>query len=170
MKLKDLTNEEILSHILNSDELRTRFDDAVQESEMNYVNDIIGCFNRRCARWSIGPYNHNYFECTDASEFVYCAREMVDMYGASRKTLKVIAHAEKLRGTNLFEYYADKLADCIEADLCEICRGIEDISYDIYCRKETDVLLDYIDCFAEWLFDDVIVDEDDDTMYKIVYL
>lgn len=170
MRLKDLSNEEILKRILDSDKLRERFDLAVQESEMDYINEILRCFNARCAEWSIGPYNRNYFRCKDASEFVYQAREMADMYIASDKTLKVLDHAEKLRGTNLFEHYADKLADCIESDLCEYAKGIEDLSYDIYCRKSTPVLLDFCEMFAEWGIDDVMIDEEDEKLYQVAYL
>lgn len=170
MKLKDLPTEEILKRIYESDTLREKFDSAVQDSDMNYINDILSHFNARSANWSIGPYNRNYFCCKDASEFVYCAREMTDMYSASEKTLKVLDHVEKLRGTNLFEHYADKLAGCIESDLCEIVKGIEDMSYDIYCRKVTPVLLDFCEWFAEWAIDDVLIDEDDERMYQVTYL
>lgn len=169
MRLKDLSNEEILKRILDSDKLRERFDMAVQDSEMDYINDILHCFNARCAEWSIGPYNRNYFQCKDASEFVYCAREMADAYSASEKTLKVLEHTEKLRETNLFEHYADKLAECIEADLCEMCRGIEDVCYEIYCREVTPTLLDFCEMFAEWSLDNVMIDEDD-RIYENVYL
>lgn len=169
MKLKDLSNEKILKRVFESDRLRQRFNEAVQESEMDYINEILRCFNNRCADWSIGPYNRNYFECKKSSEFVYCAREMADMYSASDKTLKALSHCEKLRGTNLFEHYADKLADCIESDLCEMCDGIEDMCYDIYCEKETPVLLDMCEWFADRL-DDVLIDEDTDEIYRLEYL
>lgn len=167
MRLKDLSNEEILKRILASDKLRERFDAAVQESEMNYIDEILHSFNNRCADWSIGPYNRNYFKCTEPSEFVYCARQMVDSYGASDKTMKVLSHCEKLRGSNLFEHYANKLADCIEADLCEMCDGIEDICYDIYCQNVTPILLDMCEWFADSRLDDVMLDEDTEEVYRI---
>lgn len=169
MRLKDLTTEEILKRVLNSEKLRDEFDEAIQEREMDYINDMLSHFNTRCADWSVGPWNPSYLKCNEASEYVYCAREMVDVYGGSVKTLKALSHAEKLRGTNLFEHYADKLARCIESDLKEICRGIEQTSYDIYCRKETDVLLDYCEMFAEWAIDDVMIDEEGE-LYKTVKL
>lgn len=169
MRLKELSNEDILKRILDSDTLREKFDNYIQESEMNYINDILKHFNAKCAEWSIGPYNQNYFKCWDAYEFVFQAREMVDMYGASDKTLRILFQVEKLRDTNLFEHYANKLASCIEADLCEYCKGIEDMSYDIYCRKMTPGLLDFCEGFAEYVLDDVMIDEDD-RLYHVVYL
>lgn len=166
MRLKDLPADEILERVLESDKLREKFEAAVQEYEMGYISDILDCFGTRCADYSIGIYNRNYFYCTDASEFVCRAREMADMYGASEKTLKVLARAEKLRGTNLFEHYADKLAECVESDLCEYARAIEDLSYDIDCRNATPTLLDYCRWFAECAIGDEMIGEDGERVHQ----
>lgn len=172
MKLKDLSNEEILTRVLASDKLNAMFKDYVTESEMDYIEEILGCFNSRCADWSIGPHNHNYFHCTNATEFVYRARDMADCFSGSEKTLKLLAHCEKLRDTNLFEHYADKLAESIEDELCRMVRGIEDVCFEIHLKRPTDTLLDYIECFVANYLDDVLIEEDEtnNRIYRIEYL
>lgn len=169
MKLKNLPSEEALKYALASDKLRERFNDYVQECEMDYISEILSCFNYRSANWSIGLYNQNYFHCEQADELVYCARKMVNCFGASAKTEKALKHAEKLIGTNLFEYHANKLANCIEADLCEICDGIDDVCYDIYCREVTPTLCDYWETFASVAIDEVTIEEDG-TLCERVFL
>lgn len=170
MRLKDLDYDEILKRVLASDILREKFDRYIQDTEMYYIDEQLSHFNMRCADWSIGPYNPNHFSCKEPSEFVYCARDMVDMYGCSDKTEKLLSHCEKLRGTNLFEHYADKLADAIEDDFISICKGIEEACYDVYCQKPTTTLRDYIECFADNYIDDVLIDEENNRCYRINYL
>ncbi len=155
-KLNSYPLKEQLCLIYKSKELTERLDERIQESEMDYISDLLGSFSFSVADWSIGFYNQNYIDVKDDLGFLESVEEMIDVYSGSEKLLSLASQARKLwnRDSNLFSYIVKKLCSEVYEMLKGICDFVENLCYKTYCKEEDDSLLDYLD---DWIFEDVYV-------------
>ena len=144
--LNSLPNDELLKAIYSSEELSEMLDEYIQETEMGWLNDKLDCF-KSCVDCSIGFYNRNYFRVEDYNWFLEGVYKSIRSFGATEKLEKLYYQCEKLRGTNLFEYKINQLAELyFKEELQSIIEHTEDVSYQISCK---DMNLDFdIECFA----------------------
>lgn len=159
-KLNSLPHKEILHYVMQSKRLREKLDSYISETEMDWLEEKLHLFWKygRCADWSIGPYNPNYFRVMDASAFLYSVEDSMEHFGCSPKLQSMAEQCRKLRDTNLFAHQVGKLCNLYyEEELHPIVKQIEDCSYDIYCKNETERLMDYVEIFADNYLGDIYI-------------
>lgn len=168
-KFSDMTTGEVIDVINQSKELLDMLEEAVQECEMNYISDKLGCFERGSIEYSIGFYNDNYFNVKDNDLFVEGVRETCKHFGLTTDTEKMLNMVEKLRGTNLYDYWCERLAEKYEeTELESVVKMVEDIGYDLSCGKVSEYAADYVDIFVMNDIGDYLWDKDTKTFYKPV--
>ena len=165
IRMSEMKTKDFLSVVFQHQELCDKLDNYIYESEFNYVNDKLNCFNFSCASWEIGCYNHNYLTVKDSAEFLSCVQESISKFGCSDRLKKLVDHAEKLCDTNLFDHYVEKVCSVyLQEELQPTCDLLEDVSYAIYCKdvekfcKHYD--LDGVECFKEYYCDNYTYDEE----------
>lgn len=149
--LSELSTEELLDVIYDNSTLYERFCEIVEEDVMFWVNEKLEFLKDSLKDWSIGLYYSNYIEVRNYYDFVNSVSDYKNTFGLSYGTVKLLSHCLKLRGTNLFEYHAERLKD-------EILKSEFDGETDIdFNDKES--MIDYLDVFAD-SFNDYKVDDD----------
>lgn len=135
VNLSKIDTKEFLSVVFKHEELRDKLYDCIHDSEFYYLNNKLDCFSFSCADWSIGTYNSNFLRIKDSSEFLSCVQNSISKFGCSDYLQKMVDHAEKLRGTNLFEHYVKVVGSIyLQEELQATCDWLEDISFTIYCK------------------------------------
>lgn len=164
-KLYSLSREELMHHIMLSKRLSEKFENYITACEMDWIEQRLALFRKygNAADWSIGAYNRNYLRVKDADAFLYSVEDSIEEFGATSKLMKLAKQCNKLRGSNLFEYQVEKLCNLyFEEELLSITEHIEGCCYDIYCKKETERLFDYLECFADHQIDDIYVNSNNE--------
>ena len=112
-KLNSLPYKEILHYVMQSKRLREKFDQHISRQEMDWLEEKLNLFWKygRCADWSIGAYNQNYFKVKDASAFLYSVEDSMAAFGYSLKLYNMAEQCKKLRDTNLFAHQVGKLCN-----------------------------------------------------------
>ena len=164
IELSGMETKEFLSVVFQHQELCDKLDNYIYESEFNYVNDKLNCFNFSCASWEIGCYNHNYLTVKDSAEFLSCVQESISKFGCSDRLQKLVDHSEKLCDTNLFDHYVEKVCSVyLQEELQPTCDWLEDVSYAIYCKDVEKFCKLYAVDAIDWvkdMFDDFTYDEE----------
>ena len=165
MFLKELSNEKLFEVVSKNETLRRSFDDYVWECEWDYISDKLAVMKDSIYDYSIGLCNDNFIRVRDYGSFVYDARECEKEFGLSENAEKLLSQCEKLRYTNLFEYYAKRFKQLwFEEEIQSTVKWCEDLSYQLYSGKDTKESYDYLECWAENV--DYIYDEEDRSVYE----
>ena len=165
-KFKDLSIAELTQIVNRSEKLRDELDNYIQDCEMYWISERLACLKESLSDWSIGFYNQNYIRVRDYHTFLDCVIESKRRYGASDRMEKLISLCDKLRSSNLFEYYAKKLKTMyLEDELQSICKYVEDCGYELYQGKVGEKCESYLECFFD-AYEDYLYDEQTETYYK----
>ena len=165
MFLKELSNEKLFEVVSKNETLRRSFDDYVWECELDYISEKLKVVKPALSNWEVGLCNPNFMHVKDYKSFIYYARECTKIYGLSDRGEKYLAQCEKLEGTNLFEYHAKQFAEIwFNDEIQDVVKYVEDLSYKVYCGKDTKESYDYLECWAENV--DYIYDEEDGSVYE----
>lgn len=164
-KIAELTKEQIRELVANVETLREQFSKRIQDGEMFWLEEKLDCIKSGCSDWSIGFYNRNYISVGDGREFVDGVLASIRSFGSSDKLERLAQHCDRLKSTNLFGHYVEKLADCyLKEEIKPICDYVEDLNYKLYLHEVTPEMDDYLDIFAEDIAD-YIFDEDNKILY-----
>lgn len=164
MRLNELSIEKLFEVVSKSQTLRQSFDNYVWESEWDYISDKMEVMKTAIANYEIGMCNRNFIRISDYREFVDCARECEKMFGLSTDCEKSLSLCEKLRDTNLFEYYAKRFAEMwFDEEIQSVVEWCENMSYKMYCEDYDPDISDYLFSWAECV--DYIYNEEDDCVY-----
>lgn len=166
-KFSDMEIDEVINVINASKTLRDMLDIYIQETESDWLGELLSCFNRQTVDYSIGFFNSNYFTVKDSDLFLDCVRKSHEKYGLTTKAEKLLKRCEKLQGTNLFDYWCDQLAEMYyEDELKSMVDYVEDASFELYqgtvCKKSRE----YVECFVDNIIGDYLWDEESGTFYK----
>lgn len=153
--LTNLEGKELLAKIYESEKLAQKLDDYIQECEQDYIGDI--CRELQGCHYSIGFYDKNYMKVIDEKEFVYSVENAVKRYGMTEKIEKLVNTAKKLMGNNLFEYQVKLLCEEVLNHLNEYCKYVENVCYKIYIKEIDDMVLQYLECFADSCLDGMFI-------------
>ena len=165
-KFKDLSIAELTQIVNRSKNLRDELSDYIQNSEMSWIDEKLAIMESSLSDWSVGFFNQNYISVKDWYSFLDCVKDSAKYFGASDRMEKLICRCDKLRGTNLFEYYAKKLKTVyFEDELQSICKYVEDCSYELYQGAVGEKCESYLECFFD-AYEDYLYDEETDTYYK----
>lgn len=165
VKFKDLDNALLKELVASDKKLRERFDTHIQESEMDYLNEKLDCVTSSLGNWSYGFYNRNYMKVEDYDKFVDGVMESIRCFGGSINLTKLVEHCDRLRGTNLFDYWAKQVKEVYEKEeLQSICDYVEGASNELYCKEIGEHCESYFEEFT-WLIDDYLYDEENKTYY-----
>lgn len=168
-KFSDMTTDEVVDVINQSKELRDMLEDAVQECEMDYISDKLGCFEYAGVDYSIGFYDDNYFNVKDNDLFVEGVRKSCNHFGLTTDTEKMLNMVENLRSTNLYDYWCKKLAKKYdETELESVVKMVEEICSDLHYGEVSEYAYDYVDIFVMNDIGDYLWDADTKTIYKPV--
>lgn len=131
-KFNEMEIEEVISIINDSKELRDMLDQYIQETEMDWLDDLLRSFDRGAVDYSIGFFDQNYFIVKDNNLFLEGVCKSHDNYGLTVKGEKLLNRCEKLQGTNLFGYWCEKLAEQYYKDeLKSMVDYVENASYEL---------------------------------------
>ena len=166
-KFSDMEIDEVINVINASKTLRDMLDIYIQETESDWLGELLSCFNRQTVDYSIGFFNSNYFTVKDSDLFLDGVRKSHEKYGLTIKAEKLLKLCEKLQGTNLFDYWCDQLAEMYyEDELKSMVDYVEDASFELYqgtvCKKSRE----YVECFVDNIIGDYLWDEESGTFYK----
>lgn len=166
-KFSDMEINEVIDVINDSKELRDMLDQYIQETEMDWLDELLRCFDRGAVDYSIGFFDRNYFTVKDSDLFLKEVRKSHDNYGLTVEGEKLLNRCEKLQGTNLFGYWCEKLAKQYYKDELEsMVDYVEDASYELYCGSVGEKSREYLDCFVDNVIGDYLWDEECETFYK----
>lgn len=161
----EMTNDEIVAIINKSKLLRDKLDNYIQDCEMDYLSDKLSCVKKSLSDWSVGFYQPSYIEVRDCEDFVDGVLEHEKCFGLSDKCSRLARQCNKLRGTNLFEYYAEKLKDLyFKEEYEDVIDFVEDCGYELYQGEVGEKCYDYIECWV-YNFEDWLYDEETETIY-----
>lgn len=76
IKLSKMETKEFLSVVFQHQELCDKLDNYINESEFDYINEKMRCFNFSCADWDIGCYNNNYLTVKNLMNFFHAFRKV----------------------------------------------------------------------------------------------
>ena len=157
-KLLSFQDEYILKQVLNSDELRQKFDDCTINNAWSFIDDKLRCFERGCIDYEISFCSYNYFKVKNAIEFLIGVRKSIDCFGRTERLEKQCSLCEKLENSNLFNYHINKLCDMYyEEELKSVIDDANDLSYAIYEKDEKNEKLQFqLDNF-KWAIDNIYV-------------
>ena len=167
-KFKDLSLEELTNIVNSSKKLRDELDNFIQEDEMNWLRQKLNFVRSSLWKWSLGFFNNNgnFISVRNYEEFLDGVKDSKVAFGASERLEKLINHCEQLLGTNLFEYYAKKLAEVFfEDELMPIINYVEDASFELYQGKVGEKSKDYLEGFFS-SYEDYLYDEENKTFYE----
>ena len=166
VKFKDLDNKVLKELVVNDEHLRQKFDNFIQECELDYLGDKIACVSDSLYNWSYGFFSTNYMIVRDYCEFVDGVKKCILHFGGSQHLTKLVEHCDKLRGTNLFEYFAKKMQAVFEQEeLQDLCNYVEDVSYELYNKEIGEKCEDYFEAFS-YNIEEYLYNEEDKTYYK----
>lgn len=149
-KFSDMEIDEVINVINDSKKLRNMLDLYIQESESDWLNDLLSCFDCQAVEYSIGFFNSNYFTVKDRDLFLDGIRKSHENYGLTTKAEKLLKRCEKLHGTNLFGYWCNQLAKMYYKDeLKSMVDYVEDASYELYQGSVGEKSRKYVDCFVD---------------------
>lgn len=81
MKFSDMEIDEVINVINDSKELRDMLDQYIQETEYDWLDELLRCFDRGAVDYSIGFFDRNYFTVKDSDLFLKGVRKSHDNYG-----------------------------------------------------------------------------------------
>jgi hypothetical protein len=166
-KFSDMEINEVIDVINDSKELRDMLDQYIQETECDWLGDLLHCFKSGAVDYSIGFFDHNYFTVKDNDLFLEGVCKSHDSYGLTVKGEKLLHLCEKLQGTNLFGYWCGKLAEQYYKDeLKSMVDYVEDASYELYCGSVGEKSMNYVDCFVDNVIGNYLYDEECETYYE----
>lgn len=105
-----------MSVVLGSKELRDLLFDYIYDSEMDYLGEKLGCFDHGAIDYSYSLSGYCYMNIMNTAEAVGGIEESRRAFGASSRVEKLLNHCLNLYGSNLFEYYAEKLVEAYHED------------------------------------------------------
>ena len=166
-KFSDMKINDVINVINDSKELRNMLDEYIQETEIDWLGELLRCFDRRAIDYSIGFFDSNYFTVKDSDLFLDGVRKSHENYGLTIKAEKLLKRCEKLQGTNLFDYWCDQLAEMYYKDeLKSMVDYVEDASFELYQGTVGEKSREYVDCFVDNIIGDYLCDEESGTFYK----
>lgn len=165
-KLLSFQDEYILKKVLNSDELRQKFDDCISDNALSYIDEKLSCFKGECIEYEIGFCCYNYLKVKNAIEFLIGVRKSIDYFGSTERLEKQCSLCEKLENSNLFNYHIKKLCDMYyEEELKPEIDYASELSYAIYNKDEKNKELQFQLEIFEWALDGIYVDNQDRLCY-----
>ena len=166
-KFSDMQIDEVINVINDTETLRDMLDRYIQETESDWLGDLLRCFDPQSIDYSIGFFNNNYFTVKDSDLFLDGVRKSHEKYGLTTKAEKLLKRCEKLQGTNLFDYWCDKLAEMYYKDeLKSMVDYVEDAYSELYQGTVGEKSREYVECFADNIIGDYLWDEECETFYK----
>ena len=166
-KFSDMEIDEVINVINDSKELRDMLDNYIQETESDWLGDLLRCFDPQSIDYSIGFFNSNYFTVKDSDLLLDGVRKSHENYGLTIKAEKLLKQCEKLQGTNLFDYWCNQLAEMYYKDeLKSIVDYVEDASYELYRGSVGEKSREYVECFVDNIIGDYLWDKESETFYK----
>ena len=148
-KFSDMEIDEVINVINDNKTLRDMLDRYIQDD------------------YSIGFFNSNYFTVKDSDLFLEGVRKYHENYGLTTKAEKLLKRCEKLKGTNLFGYWCNQLAEMYyEDELKSMVDYVEDASFELYQGSVGKKSRKYVDCFVDNIIGDYLCDEESGTFYK----
>ena len=151
--LNEMDRGQALAVVVGSQTLREKFSSYVWESENDYIQDKLSCFDRGAISYCYGVCSHCYAEMRDAWGALRGVEESIESFGASTKVEKLARQARRLANSNLFDYMAQKLLGAwYESEIIEVVRYVENLDYAIYLEDAAAVenlAGDHFDCFLE---------------------
>lgn len=154
--LSELSTSELLSVIEDNETLQNRLYELIEDSSMYWVGEKLEILSNSLKDWSIGFYNYNFLDVVDYEKFVDSLVEYKGIFGLSDKAGKLLSHCLKLRWSNLFDYYAERLKDLI---LDEEFNSETDIDYN---NMEY-----YTEIYADQ-FDDYLINDDGEIIQQTI--
>ena len=166
-KFSDMEIDEVIDVINDSEELRDMLDKYTQETEYEWLGNLLRCFDPQAIDYSIGFFDSNYFTVKDSDLFLDGVRKYHENYGLTTKAEKLLKRCEKLQGTNLFDYWCNQLAEMYYKDeLKSMVDYVEDASYELYQGYVGKKSREYIEYFVDNIIGDYLCDEESGTFYK----
>lgn len=111
------------------------FEQYLQECEMDYLSDKLSCSKNSLSDWCIEFYGRTYISVKDYYSFCLGVEKSGKNYGLSDRLEKLLSKCFKLHlaKSNLFEYYAEKLADLfVEDEFKPTIDWVENIGMSLY--------------------------------------
>ena len=159
--------DDVINVINDSETLRDMLDRYIQETESDWLGDLLRCFDPQAVDYSIGFFDSNYFTVKDSDLFLDGVRKSHENYGLTTKAEKLLKRCEKLQGTNLFDYWCDQLAEMYyEDELKSMVDYVEDASFELYQGTVGKKSREYVECFVDNIIGDYLWDEENETFYK----
>lgn len=170
IKLCDINDDIALRKILSSPKLSRRFDEYINDCEMDYIDDKLSCFPSGCMDYCIGAYDRNYIKVKDASDFLDGVQKCVKNFVCTERLDALIKQCYALKYKNSFAYMVGKLSRVFfEEEIKPTIDYIEECGYAIYCSDAKDCLTNHVECFVDCHCDNVYVD-DNNELIEIVKL
>lgn len=167
-RLQDLNNDKALNYILASKTLSRRFDEYINDCEMDYIDDKLSCFPSGCMDYSIGAYDRNYIKVKDASDFLDGVQRCVKNFGCTERLDALIKQCYALKYKNLFAYMVGKLSRVFfEEEIKPTIDYIEECGYAIYCSDAKDCLTNHVECFVDCHCDNVYIDDNNELIETV---
>ena len=170
--LSSLDRDKQLAIVVGSRELKERLFNYIYDGEMDYINEKLSCFKSRSIDYEYGLSCYCYMTIENTDRAVGGVAESCRIFGASARVEKLLKHCQKLYGTNLYEYHAEKLIDAFHDDeIMPIIKFLEDISYSLYIKDIDEFKklngFDYFDMFVDnGGLDSYMIDEDENVIYQ----
>ena len=165
-KFKDLSLDELKEIVNGSEKLRKELDNYIQDTEMCWLSEKLDCVKSSLKDWCVGFFTNSYINVRNYDSFLDGVKKSIKSYGASKKLEKLVSHCEKLRGTNLFEHYAEKVEEVFfEEEFQPIIDFVEEASDELYCGKVGAKSEDYLECFF-FSYEDYLFDEENKIFYE----
>lgn len=166
-KFSGMEIDEVINVINYSKKLRDMLDRYIQETESDWLGELLRCFDKRAIDYSIGFFNSNYFTVKDSDLFLDGVRKYHENYGLTTKAEKLLKRCEKLQDTNLFGYWCNQLAEMYYKDeLKSMVDYVEDASFELYQGFVGEKSREYVDSFVDNIIGDYLCDEESGTFYK----
>lgn len=167
-KFSDMTIDEVINVINQSEELRDMFDQKMRESARDYILDNLACFDGKSVSYSISACELSYFRVKDTYSFFEGVEKARDVFRLVGKTGKLFNRCKKLRGTNLFDYWAKRLCESYyETQFKNITDFIQDACFELHqgsVGEKSKVYVVYF--FYGTVIADYLWDEETKTFYK----
>lgn len=157
-KLASFDDTFILEKIYKSKKLSNWLSDYIEESEMNYIQDILSCFSG--CNYLFILYGTNFIDITNSSEFLHGVEKAIHSFGGTDKIEKLLATANKLKNNNLFDYKVEQVKNAVFEWLNSICEHTEKLIDKIYSKEIDDDVINYLECFVDNYLNDVYVNNE----------
>lgn len=165
-KFSELTTEQLINIVQHSEKMRDEFQNYICGTEMCFIEEKLDCVTSSLGKYCIGFYERNFLTVRDYKGFVSGVEDSVCNFGGSDTLTKKLAQCQKLIGTNLFEYHAEKLKEIyLTEELLPICKYVEDCCFELYHKEVGEKCKEYLECFFS-SYDDYLYDEENGTYYE----